>query len=87
MGTVLKTRLSAADAGVRARELYRTQIKQALTEQDARQFLEIDILSGDFEVDADEDAVHDRLVARRPNGHFVLMRADGSPAGTFGFAY
>jgi hypothetical protein len=82
----MRTQTVPADAGAEALTLFREQISPRIADSDRRKFLEIDILSGDFEIDADEDAAHDRLAARRPDGHFVLMRADGSAAGHFGYA-
>lgn len=80
----MQTQLNPTETVVRAKEIYNSRIKGQITEADRRKWLEIDLISGDFEMDADEDAVHDRLVARRPNGHFVIMRADGSARGHFG---
>jgi hypothetical protein len=50
-------------------------------------YLLIDVDSGDFEVDKDEDAGDERLRARRLSGNFYLMRADGGPAGQLGFSW
>lgn len=42
----------------------------------------LDVDSGDYEVDTDEDAACDRLEARRPHGTFYLLRV-GYPASLF----
>ena len=79
-----QTPLSSAETISRAKALYETHIAALIPEADRKKLLELDLLSGDFEVDMDEDAMHDRLKARQPEGQFVIMQADGGPAGRFG---
>ena len=74
----------ASEAGARAEDIYNRDIQGKIAEADRRKYLYIDIHSGDYEIDAAEDAAEERLRARRPTGFFVIMRADGGPAAHFG---
>lgn len=74
----------AAEAGARAEAIYYRDIHDKIADADRRKYLYIDIHSGDYEIDAAEDAAEERLRARRPTGFFVIMRADGGPAAHFG---
>jgi hypothetical protein len=69
----------------RGREIFERDIAQHLGDEDPRHFVLIDVETGDYEVDADEMAASDRLLARRPDAK-VWMRRVGSPyAYRFGF--
>ena len=81
---MLKAQISPAEAGERAEAIYYQSIRDKVAEGDRRKYRFIDIDSGDFEIDADEDVAEERLRARQPSGFFVVMRADGGPAAHFG---
>ena len=62
----MQTTLSLVAIGERARALYTARIRSLIAEEDFPKFLVVDISSGDFEVDADEDVASDRIEARQP---------------------
>ena len=62
----------------RGEAIFARDIEQHARSENLRNFVLIDIESGDYEVDADEDAASDRLLARRPDAQ-VWMRRVGSP--------
>jgi hypothetical protein len=62
----------------RGDEIYDRQILPGLNQEDEGKFALIDIVSGDYEVDRDEMAASDRLLARHPDAQ-VWMRQIGSP--------
>jgi hypothetical protein len=62
----------------RGDEIYERDIKPALGDSQAGQFVAIDIETSAFEVDPDDMTASDRLRARVPNAQIWLTRA-GSP--------
>mgnify|MGYP001593961068 CR=1 FL=1 len=70
-------RYSKEEYARRGDELYNRIIHPLLTGRDDGKFILIDIESGDFEIDEDELAASDRLLARRPAAQ-VWMRLAGS---------
>ena len=70
----MQTTLSPAQIGARGRAIYAEKIQHAVEPEHRDKFLVIDIESGDYEIDADEDAASDRIEARCPNGVFYLLR-------------
>ena len=54
----------------RGKEIYERVVKPRLKPEDDRKFVSVDILSEDYELDHDGDAVIDRLRLRRPQGFF-----------------
>jgi hypothetical protein len=76
----MPTNVAPSQVGERGRALYTAQIKDKIAAEDRAKFIVIDIESGDYEIDADEDAATDRIEARHPQGVFYLMRADGGPS-------
>ena len=78
-------RYSDEEFASRGQEIFARDIEQHVRSENPRDFVLIDIVSGDYEVDADDDAASDRLLARRPDAQ-VWMRRVGSPyAYRFGF--
>lgn len=59
----------------RGDELYEHKIAPILAEVEPRHFVVVDVLSGAYEVDADEIVATDRLYARKPNALVYLRRA------------
>ena len=55
--------------------LYEQNVLPALRPEDDGKLVLIDIDSGDFEVDRDEIAASDRLLARRPGAQVWMRRA------------
>lgn len=61
----------------RGDEIYDRQVLPHLNQEDEGKFALIDVASGDYEVDRDEMAASDRLLARHPDAQ-VWMRQIGS---------
>ncbi|MGH7226008.1 MAG: hypothetical protein ACRELF_22550 [Gemmataceae bacterium] len=73
----LKPRYSKEEFARRGEEIFERDIRPRLKKARKRDFVLIDIETGDFEVDASELAASDRLRARRPDAQ-VWMRRVGS---------
>jgi hypothetical protein len=58
----------------RGDELYERNVRAAVESDHEGEFVAIDIDTGAFEVDADEMAASDRLIARLPNAQIWLRR-------------
>jgi hypothetical protein len=71
-------RYSKEAFATRGEAIYARDIEPHVRSQDPRNFVLIDIETGDYEVDADEMAASDRLLARHPEAQ-VWMRRVGSP--------
>jgi hypothetical protein len=71
-------RYSKEEFARRGEEIFERDIRRQLGGADDEQFVLIDIETGDFEIDADEQAAFERLQARRPDAQ-VWMRRVGSP--------
>jgi hypothetical protein len=82
-----QTDISREEVAQRGDELYDRVVQPALTEADTGKFVLIDVNSGDFEVDKDEIAASDRLLARRPEARVWLRRAGSRYARRFGWRY
>jgi len=72
------SRYSDEEFATRGEEIFVRDIEQHVQAENPRDFVLIDIESGDYEVDADQDAASDRLLARHPDAQ-VWMRRVGSP--------
>jgi hypothetical protein len=62
----------------RGEEIFARDIEPRTKEEAPHKSVLIDIESGDYEIDADEIAASDRLLARHPDAQ-VWMRRVGSP--------
>jgi hypothetical protein len=71
-------RYSKKEFAQRGNEIYERVVQPQLTEQDAGKFVAIDIETGTFEVDVDEIAASQRLLARNPDAQ-IWFRLVGSP--------
>jgi hypothetical protein len=78
----MPTTLSPKDIAERGEAIYAEKIRVNVEPVHTGKALVIDIESGDYEVDVDEDAACDRIEARRPEGVFYLLRV-GYPASLF----
>lgn len=58
----------------RGNEIYQRNIRSQVMPQHKGQFLILDILSGDYEIDADDMSAEERLRARRPDGVLFGLR-------------
>ena len=78
MGTT-KRRYDKEEFARRGEAIFEKEIRATLKGRNPRDFVLIDIETGVFEVDADEDSASDRLVARVPDAQ-IWMRRVGSHA-------
>lgn len=71
-------RYSKKEFAQRGNEIYERVVQPQLTEEDGGKFVAIDIETGAFEVDMDEIAASQRLLARHPDAQ-IWFRLVGSP--------
>jgi hypothetical protein len=64
--------------------IYDRDIRPSLEAANLGKFVAIDIETGDFEIDSDELAASDRLLARRPDAQTWLRRVGSRYARRFG---
>ncbi|HEV7670938.1 MAG TPA: hypothetical protein VGS22_20660 [Thermoanaerobaculia bacterium] len=74
----LASHSSREEIAGRGDEIYERVILPRLAPEDQGKLVLIDVRTADFEVDRDELAASDRLLARRPDAE-VWMRQIGSP--------
>jgi len=67
-------RYSKEEFARRGDEIYERDIKPRLTPEDHGKFVAIDIETGAYEIDADEDVASDRLDARLPDAQIWMKR-------------
>jgi hypothetical protein len=68
----------------RGEEIYEKEILPRLAGEDPGKFVLIDIETGDYEVDADELAASDRLLALHPNAQVWFRRVGSRHVRRFG---
>jgi hypothetical protein len=73
-----RPRYSKEEFARRGEAIFERDIRPRLKKARKSHFVLIDIETGDFEVDADELAASDRLLARCPNAQ-IWVRRVGSP--------
>src|SRR5262245_7172437 len=71
---VTKTRPPAEEVARRARELYESRIRSQVEAGNVGKYLVIDVVSGEFEMDADHMMASDRAAAKHPDGWLYAMR-------------
>ena len=71
-------RYSKEEFARRGDAIYERKVHPHLKDEDKDKFVAIDIETGDYEIDADELAVCDRLRARIPDAQIWMVRV-GSP--------
>jgi hypothetical protein len=64
--------------------VFKRDIAERLRGRDLRDFIAIEVESGDYEVDADESLAIDRLHARHPGAVFWIRRVGSHVAHSFG---
>jgi hypothetical protein len=72
--TVSRALYSAEEFSQRGQEIYERDIRPSLRQEDTDRFVAIDIESGSYEIDQDDFAATERLLARRPNAQIWLAR-------------
>ena len=76
--TTVRRRPPAEDISGKAEEIFKRDIEPNTRPDQLRDFVMIDVDSGDFEIDPDELAASHRLRERRPEAR-IWMRKVGSP--------
>lgn len=69
-----KVRYSGEEFSQRAAEVYDRDVRPALNAEDEGKFVAVDIESGAYEIDADDYAATERLLARQPRAQIWLAR-------------
>jgi hypothetical protein len=77
-------RYSKEEFARRGDAIYESQLRPVLEKGNEGKFVAIDIETGAYEVDGDELAVSDRLLARVPNAQIWLRRIGSRYAHRFG---
>jgi hypothetical protein len=80
----MQPRYSKEEFARRGDEIYERDIRPHLEAVREGQFVALDIETGVYEVDADELAASDRLMARIPNAQIWLRRVGSRYARRFG---
>jgi len=81
---VLTPRYSKEEFARRGDEIYARAIRPMLKDEDDGKFVVIDIETGDYEIDTDELAANDRLLARNPNAQVWVTQVGSRYARRFG---
>ncbi len=82
--STLQPRYSKEEFAERGDELYEREIRPHLTVEDEGKFVVIDIDSGAYEIDIDELAASDRLLASHPDAQMWLRRVGSRYVRRFG---
>lgn len=80
----LQPRYSKEEFARRGDEIYERDIRPIVENGSEGKYVAIDIESGEYEMDADEIAASDRLLARKPNAQIWLIQIGASTARRFG---
>lgn len=78
------TKLSPNEIAERGEAIYERDIRAGVESSHDGKFIVIDIVTGDFEIDDDDDVASDRLTARRPGNMQYGMRIGYKVAGLIG---
>jgi hypothetical protein len=68
------TKYSPEEVAHLGNEIYRRDLRDKVMPQNKGQFLILDLLSGDYEIDVDDLTAEERLRARRPDGILFGLR-------------
>ena len=82
--TATKPKLGMEEFARRGDEIFEQSIRPQLKRANAKHFIVIDIESGEYEVDEDEQVASERLQARVPNAQIWLRRVGSRFARHFG---
>ena len=77
-------RYSREDVARRGDEIYEREVLPRLAPEDEGKFVLIDVVTGAYEMDRDEIAASDRLLARHPDAHVWMRQAGSRYARRFG---
>jgi hypothetical protein len=81
---VLQPRYPKEEFARRGDDIFERDIRPHVGAGDQGKFVAIDIDTGAYEIDADEIAASDRLLARRPNAQIWLARVGARAVRRFG---
>lgn len=84
MTTARQPRYSKEEFARRGEAIFEEKIRRGLKNRNPRHFVMIDIETGQFEIDADEDAASERLTARVPNAQIWMRRVGSRVSRRFG---
>lgn len=84
MGTKRMPRYSKEEFAKRGEAIFESEICSTLKGRKPLDFVLIDIETGEFEVDADEDVASDRLTARVPDAQIWMRRVGSRISRRFG---
>ena len=84
---VLTPRYSKEEFAQRGDEIYERDIRPCVRKSDEGKFVVIDIETGDYEMDTDELAAHDRLLSRKPDAQVWVTQVGSRYARRFGPRY
>jgi hypothetical protein len=79
-----KPKYTKGEFATRGETIYEEKIRPVIESARPAGFVAIDIETGDYEVDADEIAASDRLMARNPKAQIWLRRVGSRYARRFG---
>lgn len=71
---IMQTMLNPTQIAEQGREIYREKIQTLVENEHKGKFLVVDVNSGDYDFDADEEAALQKLELRRPQGLFYLLK-------------
>jgi hypothetical protein len=80
-------RYSKEEFARRGDEIYEREVRPRIETGDEGKFVVIDIDTGAYEIDEDELAASDRLLARNPNAQLWVTRVGSRYARRFGLHY
>lgn len=81
---VRQPRYSKAEAAKRGDEIYDRDIRARVEPKHNDEIVAIDLDTGSWEIDADEDVVSDRLQARLPDAQIMVIRVGSRYVRRFG---
>jgi hypothetical protein len=84
MMTVLQPRYSKEEFARRGDEIYERDLRPVVEAGNEGKYIAIDLETGAYEIDADELAASDRLLARRPEAQIWLRQIGSRYARRFG---
>ena len=84
MMTVRQPRYSKEEAAQRGDEIYDRDVRSQLEPQHNGEIVAIDLDTGAWEIDADEDIAADRLQARLPDAQILVLRVGSRYVRHFG---
>lgn len=82
--TVLQPRYSKEEFARRGDEIYERDLRPVVEAGNEGKYIAIDLETGAYEIDADELAASDRLLARRPEAQIWLRQIGSRYARRFG---